>query len=982
MRWALAIAVLGMAAASALARDLTFGERVKAQEAIERVYYSHQLDAKGAFEEAVPREVLEKKVRTYLAQSAALESYWNLPVSPSALRNEIDRIARSTRFPDRLREVYAALGNDTFVVQECLARATLVDRWSRSLFAFDRRFHADARHQAEHLRERLVSGALAVSAPEPRRRVAELIEVPAGSVSGATAAEFPSRPGDGPVRLRLAPEAFRRWRALSPERVGEIGPVAEQADEFVIRVLLAEQGDRARIASYAVPKRSWDDWWSEAERDLTGREVKAVASESDPLPAPRAGSVEAWSPSAAIDPSLPAGRDAEATCSPTNSWDNGSLGAVPEGRIYAPAVWTGRVMVVWGGVREGRRVQTGGRYDPLTDAWSDTSTAGAPEARYWHTAVWTGNLMVVWGGLTDSGYAATGGRYDPVSDTWTPTSDSNAPSVRSWHTAVWTGSVMVVWGGAYSDISGQHFLDTGGRYDPVADTWTPTSTAGAARGRAYQSAIWTGGAMVVWGGYWSDDTTTYLLDTGSRYDPSADAWTPTSTTGAPSPRFGHAAVWTGGTMVVWGGHDYTGLYGSTHFLDTGARYDPVADAWSPMAVLGVPAPRSFHSAVWTGSVVVVWGGQGAGGLFDTGGRYDPRADSWMPTSTSGAPEGRSSASVVWTGSMMVIWGGGALGGVYPNSGGRYDPLLDRWNPTYAPNSPVPREYPSTIWTGNVMIVFGGLRSEEPLSTGGRYDPLTDSWSPTTNVGVSRSRVFHTAVWTGSRMIVWGGETCPNYPYDYDTGMSYDPVSDAWTPIQYLSEPIPRRHHTAVWTGDTMVVWGGLVCDSPPVAIATGGRYDPITNSWGSISITKAPSARQYHTAVWTGSRMIVWGGSDNDSSPNFFNTGAAYDPVHDTWTAIMKGGAPSPRRFHTAVWTGSSMIVWGGTGTSDFDTGGIYDSGSDRWTATSTTGAPAARIGHTAVWTGEEMIVWGGETSASGLDRMNTGGRYDPVANS
>src|SRR5206468_13109812 len=33
----------------------------------------------------------------------------------------------------------------------------------------------------------------------------------------------------------------------------------------------------------------------------------------------------------------------------------------------------------------------------------------------------------------------------------------------------------------------------------------------------------------------------------------------------------------------------------------------------------------------------------------------------------------------------------------------------------------------------------------------------------------------------------------------------------------------------------------------------------------------------------------------------------------------------------------------------------------DTWTATSTTNAPAARFGHTAVWTGSEMIIWGGQ---------------------
>ncbi len=47
--------------------------------------------------------------------------------------------------------------------------------------------------------------------------------------------------------------------------------------------------------------------------------------------------------------------------------------------------------------------------------------------------------------------------------------------------------------------------------------------------------------------------------------------------------------------------------------------------------------------------------------------------------------------------------------------------------------------------------------------------------------------------------------------------------------------------------------------------------------------------------------------------------------------------------------------------------GGCID---ETWTATSTTNAPAARASHTAVWTGSEMIVWGGY----GGSYFNTGG--------
>ena len=56
----------------------------------------------------------------------------------------------------------------------------------------------------------------------------------------------------------------------------------------------------------------------------------------------------------------------------------------------------------------------------------------------------------------------------------------------------------------------------------------------------------------------------------------------------------------------------------------------------------------------------------------------------------------------------------------------------------------------------------------------------------------------------------------------------------------------------------MIIFGGhtLVC----TAFGNGKRYDPGTDSWTAISTINAPDARFYHTAVWTGSEMIVWGG--------------------------------------------------------------------------------------------------------------------------
>ena len=84
----------------AAAAELSFADRVRAQVAIERIGYAHQIDTSRSFEEAVPRAVLEERVRTYLAQSAALERLWKRPITAEMLRGELERIAAGAKMPD------------------------------------------------------------------------------------------------------------------------------------------------------------------------------------------------------------------------------------------------------------------------------------------------------------------------------------------------------------------------------------------------------------------------------------------------------------------------------------------------------------------------------------------------------------------------------------------------------------------------------------------------------------------------------------------------------------------------------------------------------------------------------------------------------------------------------------------------------------------------------------------------------------------
>jgi len=912
--------------------ELGFEERVAAERAIAGVYLSHQLENRRPQELAVTRETLERSVRRTLGQSAALASFWGVPIRGDALHAEMRRIASQTRFPDRLLAIYAALGNDTVTVEETLARRTLADRWARAYFARDPRIHQTARREAETLRRRLVEGSLPLGADDPRRHVTEL------------------------SRERMTTAEFARFRALAPVDAGEVGPLVEDDERFVVRVVTAESHDRATLATYVVPKLTWDEWWRETGPGFESSPVPVVVDATTVLPAPR---VVAGPP----------------TCAPSDTWDNGGLGAVPDGRTAAQAVWTGSAMVVWGGYRDGVYPTIGGRYDPVTDSWSKTSSLNAPAGRTGHTMVWAGARVLIWGGVGGAGQLATGAQYDPVNDLWTPIASAGAPGARQDHTAVWTGGEMIVWGGYFSDISGGHWLQTGARYDPAANTWQPTTLTNAPAGRQFHSAVWTGARMIVWGGRSSGAGD--VLQSGGRYDPSSDSWSPTTVAGAPAAREIHTAVWTGSEMVVWGGHDY--VAGSPHPFDSGARYDPGSDAWGALASAGAPAARQGHTAVWTGSEMIVWGGSAGATYFSGGARYRPATDSWVSVAAAGAPYARTNHVAVWTGSEMLAWGGYASGSTYLESGGRYDPARNLWAPTYWMNAPSPRHGATAVWTGTLLLVWGGLNADTPLGTGGRYDPLTDAWSPTTTTGVTRARAFHTAVWSGSEMLVWGGEPCP-FPHDF--GGRYDPVADTWQPIDFGTEPLVRRHHTAVWTGSKMLVWGGLTCETATSVTDSGALYDPVTNLWTAITTTGAPTAREEHTAVWTGSEMIVWGGRDASTPVKYVNTGARFDPLAGTWAAIAKPGAPAARARHTAVWTGSKMIVWGGTAGADLSSGGIYDPLANGWSDTSLTAAPSARIGQSAVWTGSEMVVWGGETSAAGIDSVATGARYNPSANS
>ena len=908
---------------------LTFDDRVAAQEAIERYYYSHQLGVGRPYEEVITRDVLERKVRAHLQEEAALDQFWRTPVTARMLQAESTRIRRATRFPERLAEVQRALRDDPALYQECFVRPVLAHRLARNFFAFDARIHGEARARAEALRLDLASREIDPLAPHCLRTVTEVAEDPTGG-------DRDGRLPDG--RVSVAPEEFLRLRHLLPDAVGAPSTIEEDRDAFRIRALLDEGSDRLLVATYTLPKIRWEDWWKDASHSISPGDTLASVAADMPI-----------SPAA-----IETGGDAG--CPDDDGWTPTPLD-MPTPRERHTAVWTGTKMIVWGGA-DPARLNTGGVYDPLTDSWAQISTAGAPSARSFHSAVWTGERMIVWGGSSGPAvYYGDGGRYDPLTDSWTPMATEGAPASRDGHSTVWTGAEMIVWGGTrYGELP----FGDGARYDPATDTWSAISMAGAPSAQVGHVAVWTGTEMIIWGGGAGPDVG------GARYDPATDAWSTMTTAGAPARRFVTSAVWTGTEMVVWGGMNSTG----TSYFSSGGRYNPIANAWTPTSLVGAPSPRAAHIAAWTGSRMLVWSGDNSLVGFGDGRRYNPATDNWTPIAALGAPPPRSHAAGVWTGDRLLVWGGSDFGD-WPTQGGRYDPNGDTWTPMSSGTVPSPRTMHSAVWTGNEMIVWGGSSGTVYRGDGGRYDPLTDSWYFMSASGAPSARRSHSAAWTGERMLLWGGFDGAQYRAD---GAAYDPGADAWTPLETLGAPQGRSAHTSVWTGDRMIVWGG------EHGGGGGGIYDPASNAWSTMSTANSPSGSLGHSAVWSGREMIVWGGSNYTYHTN---TGGRYDPTTDEWSPTSTVGAPSVRSLHAATWTGSEMIVWGGWDGQGFPgtlgNGGHYDPGLDTWSAISEVGAPTPRRGHSAIWSGREMVVFGGYV---GTGWTNAGGRYDPVLDS
>jgi hypothetical protein len=197
------------------------------------------------------------------------------------------------------------------------------------------------------------------------------------------------------------------------------------------------------------------------------------------------------------------------------------------------------------------------------------------------------------------------------------------------------------------------------------------------------------------------------------------------------------------------------------------------------------------------------------------------------------------------------------------------------------------------------------------------------------------------------------------------------------PVGWSKLPPPpeiRDGASFVWTGSKLLAWGG--CD-PSVKddclrTTDGFAFDPTTRTWRALP--DAPVASAYADGVWTGTETIFLGLRHTGRLD-----GQAYDPATNTWRRIPSAPV-GPKWGGVRVWTGSELFVWGGghPGTPGPERGAAYDPKTDSWRRIAD--APHGLNLASGMWTGREVLVFG--SLLNGKHRADTptsvGAAYDP----
>ena len=279
----------------------------------------------------------------------------------------------------------------------------------------------------------------------------------------------------------------------------------------------------------------------------------------------------------------------------------------------------------------------------------------------------------------------------------------------------------------------------------------------------------------------------------------------------------------------------------------------------------VLAPHSM--SVWTGSELLIWGGQtnfGIGYNPETGARRE------LAESPRHVEYGTASA---WTDDELIVYWGNQS-----PSMSVYDWRTDMWR--LLADASIASQYSvDMVWNGSEVL----LVTEDRIAV---YRPEADAWGPATRPPTSLGRSREVA-WTGVELVVWPTESSRTMK----RGLAYNPIEENWRTLP--DPPAWPAMPDVVWTGEELIVWGGLpgAANVDYSERAVGSAYDPSTNAWTAMpELLPEPESCECNlgsqTLTWTGAQLIVSTGHLGTGIGTAESLLLSYQPRTETWELL------------------------------------------------------------------------------------------------
>ncbi|HAS09139.1 MAG TPA: hypothetical protein DCS55_01255 [Acidimicrobiaceae bacterium] len=405
-------------------------------------------------------------------------------------------------------------------------------------------------------------------------------------------------------------------------------------------------------------------------------------------------------------------------------------------------------------------------------------------------------------------------------------------------------------------------------------------------------ALAAGGLALVAGN--GDESTTFAGTGEGTVNAAEGMWTPM----AASPlteRFDPVTLWTGTELLVWGGYDMAG----DEYAD-GAAYDPAADRWRPMADM----PFEYEAREGVGP-----GEDGASTTYST-----PRA--WH--------DGRAyfvvaSASELWAWDLVAY---------EPESdawqlvdGAQFDQMPD--DALVARSGTATVQSPSGLASVDGTLWVYGWHSQRGEFGWASFAPATGEWGEFSGIPGSGelygfAGVTPAPVVVDDRYLVWLRE--PARPDGLPLGYSIDVVTGNVATVD-----VPVEAESLVLDGLTDAgVMVGLAISSEGQAERVAFALDPSTGDLTPVPPPPAGPADEDAAAALIavdGSTVLVGGVASEATSGGLGaeSVALALDASAENWEEMPSSPIDLSRTAHLAVWTGDRLIVWGGVTTAGVD---------------------------------------------------------------